>query len=114
MKIIPFLDRGNHTDDWILENEDDSIGSRRKGLIIRNKRSIDSKRHRVGLGQLMGDKKLVISSNTTIKTRSIQENQINHLDQTDADELPDNFRRVYSKWTKWSNCSPKCITKRFK
>lgn len=29
-------------------------------------------------------------------------------------EMPGRFRRVYSKWSKWSKCSAKCVTKRLK
>lgn len=29
-------------------------------------------------------------------------------------EMPGRFRRVYSKWSKWSKCSAKCTTRRFK
>lgn len=29
-------------------------------------------------------------------------------------DMPGRFRRVYSKWSKWSKCSAKCTTRRFK
>lgn len=29
-------------------------------------------------------------------------------------DMPSRFRRVYSKWSKWSECSAKCTTRRFK
>lgn len=29
-------------------------------------------------------------------------------------DMPSRFRRIYGKWTKWSKCSAKCTTRRFK
>lgn len=29
-------------------------------------------------------------------------------------DTPSRYRRVYSKWSKWSKCTPKCTTRRFK
>lgn len=29
-------------------------------------------------------------------------------------ELPPRYKRVYSRWSKWSKCSPKCTTRRYK